>query len=151
MMTVQARPESQKILGIHHHAFKCRDAEETRHFYEDILGLPMTAAIVMPDNPLTGEKNPFCHIFFELGDGNSVAFFDYPVVHAGKSFEAVDGFDHHVALKVPDEETLRSLERRLQDAGVKTMFFDHEVFHSVYFNDPNGLNLEIVCDTALTA
>jgi catechol 2,3-dioxygenase-like lactoylglutathione lyase family enzyme len=39
------------IRGVHHSAFRCRDAEETRRFYEDVLGLPLKAALTFEKDP----------------------------------------------------------------------------------------------------
>ena len=66
------------LKGIHHSAYRCRDAEETRAFYEDLLGLPLKGAGEEEREPGSGRKNPFVHIFFGLGDGNYIAFFDAP-------------------------------------------------------------------------
>ena len=66
------------IQGLHHWAYRCRDAEETRHFYEDLLGLPLTHFIRQDAYVGTsGERvDCFAHIFFEMADGSSLAFFD---------------------------------------------------------------------------
>ena len=66
------------IHGLHHWAYRCRDAEETRHFYEDLLGLPLTHFIRQDEYVGTsGERvEKFAHIFFEMADGSSLAFFD---------------------------------------------------------------------------
>jgi catechol 2,3-dioxygenase-like lactoylglutathione lyase family enzyme len=64
------------IHGLHHYAYRCRDAEETRHFYEDILGLPLWHIIQSDYVPSTGEYCPYTHIFFRMSDGACVAFFD---------------------------------------------------------------------------
>src|SRR5213594_3684345 len=64
------------IHGLHHFAWRCRSAEETRRFYEDLLGLPLVHVIRSERVPSTGEHCPYVHIFFRLGDGSHVAFFD---------------------------------------------------------------------------
>ena len=60
------------IQGLHHWAYRCRDAEETRHFYEDLLGLPLTHFIRQDEYVGTsGERvDKFAHIFFEMADGS---------------------------------------------------------------------------------
>ena len=66
------------IEGLHHWAYRCRDAEETRHFYEDILGLPLIH-FIRADNYVgtTGDHvDVYCHLFFEMADKSCVAFFD---------------------------------------------------------------------------
>ena len=64
------------IKSLHHWAYRCRDAEETRHFYEDVLGLPLAHVVSADIVPSTGEYSPYVHIFFEMKDGSYVAFFD---------------------------------------------------------------------------
>jgi glyoxylase I family protein len=64
-----AMPASAAIHGLHHFAYRCRDAEETRHFYEDILGLPLFHYIRSDTVPSTGEYCPNVHIYFRKTDG----------------------------------------------------------------------------------
>jgi glyoxylase I family protein len=141
---VRLRRADNKLRNIHHHAFRCRDAEETRHFYEDILKMPLVAAMVMNVNAATDDPEPFCHIFFEMGDGNCIAFFDYPAVLKNRTFKPEGPFDHHLAIEVEGDEVIEEYRRRLKEANVSSQYIDHGVFHSLYFNDPNGLNCELV-------
>jgi catechol 2,3-dioxygenase-like lactoylglutathione lyase family enzyme len=137
------------LQGIHHSAYRCRDAEETRAFYEDLLGLPLAAALEEEREPGSGRKNPFVHIFFELGDGNYIAFFDAPQSAGPDSFALVHGFDRHVAFEVADEATMIDWRDRLNAAGVPCFGpIDHGFVRSVYFSDPNGLPLEITTRVA---
>jgi catechol 2,3-dioxygenase-like lactoylglutathione lyase family enzyme len=132
------------LRGIHHSAYRCRDAEETRAFYEDVLGLPLAAALEEEREPGSGRKNPFVHIFFKLGDGNYIAFFDAPQSAADNSFDLVHGFDRHVAFEAADEAALKGWQDKLNAAGVPCFGpIDHGFVKSVYFSDPNGLPLEI--------
>ena len=55
------------IKGLHHNAYRCRDAEETRKFYEDFLGLPLADAFEISTTQ-TGRKTNVLHIFFEMDD-----------------------------------------------------------------------------------
>ncbi|MBP7340408.1 VOC family protein, partial [Niveispirillum sp.] len=64
------------IKGLYHYAYPCRDAEETRHFYEDILGLPLVNCMTADRVPSTGEEKPYVHMFFAMQDGSYIAFFD---------------------------------------------------------------------------
>ena len=59
------------VRGLHHFAYRCRDAEETRQFYEDVLGLPLAHLIQEDRVPSTGEYCPYVHIFFEMGTARS--------------------------------------------------------------------------------
>jgi hypothetical protein len=65
------------LRHITHHAFACRDAESTRNFYEDVLGMPLVAALVLED-PFLAVSTKYCHFFFEMADGSCLAFFDHP-------------------------------------------------------------------------
>jgi catechol 2,3-dioxygenase-like lactoylglutathione lyase family enzyme len=137
------------LKGIHHSAYRCRDAEETRAFYEDLLGLPLAAALEEEREPGSGRRNPFVHIFFRLGDGNYIAFFDAPQSAAPDSFELVHGFDRHVAFEAADEATMIEWRNKLNAAGVPCFGpIDHGFVKSVYFSDPNGLPLEITARVA---
>lgn len=139
----------QPLRGIHHSAYRCRDAEETRAFYEDRLGLPLKGLVIEEREPGSGKRNPFVHIFFGLGDGNYLAFFDAPGSAAPEKFELVHGFERHVAFEVGDEATLIEWRDRLNAEGVPCFGpIDHGFVKSVYFSDPNGLPLEITCRVA---
>lgn len=61
-----------RIKGLYHFAYPCRDAEETRAFYEDVLGLPLVHCMQVESAPSTGEAGPYAHIFFEMGDGSYI-------------------------------------------------------------------------------
>ena len=137
------------LKGVHHSAFRCRDAEETRAFYEDVLGLPLKAALVFEEEPGTGRPQPYMHLFFELADGNYVAFFDVPEgAHEGK-FKMKSGFDLHFAMEVESHAQMMDFKARLDAADIPCFGpIDHHFVHSIYFYDPNGLNLEITCRDA---
>jgi len=70
----------KRINGLHHYAYRCRNAEETRSFYEDLLGLPLAHVIQADSVPSTGASDPYVHLFFEFTDGSYIAFFDLDVV-----------------------------------------------------------------------
>jgi catechol 2,3-dioxygenase-like lactoylglutathione lyase family enzyme len=146
---VRVRRAQNKLRNIHHHAFRCRDAEETRRFYEDILKMPLVAAVVMPED-IAAHMPTFCHIFFEMGDGNCIAFFDSPEAFKGNTFSPAGPLDHHLAIEVEGDEVMAEYRQRLEGAGVDLKYIDHGVYHSLYFNDPNGLNCEIVSKVRAT-
>lgn len=137
------------IKGLHHFAWRCRDAEETRHFYEDLLGLPLVHVIRADNVPSTGERCPYVHLFFELGDGSCIAFFDLgddePVLPSPNT----PAWVNHIALQVDSRETLRDAAARLRQSGVEVIgTTDHHFVESIYFLDPNGLRLELTTPTA---
>lgn len=134
------------LRGVHHAAFRCRDAEQTRAFYEDVLGLPLKAALVFEEEPGTGRKLPYMHLFFEFGDGNYIAFFDVPDGASEEHFHPAWGLDRHIALEVRSLDELQAFKKRLRAAGVGCFGpIDHHFVQSIYFYDPNGVNLEITC------
>jgi len=136
------------LKGLHHAAWRCIDAEQTRHFYEDILGLPLTHTVRSDHVPSTGEFAPYFHLFFELGDGSCIAFFD---IRDGKGATVSDDMPpwvHHFAFEVESVEDVAAMKQHLQAAGVQVLgITDHHFIQSIYFFDPNGLRLEITART----
>lgn len=132
------------VRGLHHFAYRCRDAEETRQFYEDILGLPLAHIIQEDRVPSTGEYCPYVHIFFELGDGSFIAFFDLGDDRASDPSPNTPSWVNHLALAVGSERELEQAKQRLEAAGVEVVgVTDHGFIHSIYFFDPNGIRLEL--------
>ncbi len=136
-----------QVSRLHHYAYRCADAEETRHFYEDVLGLPLKRVVSHDHVPSTGEYAPYCHIFFELEDGSHIAFFDVFDGRGSVLAEDVPDWLHHIALRVPDEGTLLGFKARLENAGYEVLGpVTHSVMSSIYFFDPNGHRVEFVWD-----
>ena len=132
--------EGPAIKGLHHAAFRCRDSEQTRAFYEDFLGLPLVEAFEIRQTK-TGRSTSVLHTFFEMGDGSCMAFFEAP----GRPFEFKDqhDFDLHIALEVEPAD----LEARFEEGkrrGIETRgIADHGFIRSIYFRDPNGYVVEL--------
>ena len=134
------------IDKLHHFAYRCRNAEETRAFYEDVLDLKLAHVIGADTVPSTGEHSPYFHIFFELGDGSYVAFFDLGDDQATTPDPETPAWVNHLALEVAGEDELETAKARLEDAGVEVLgITDHEFVKSIYFFDPNGIRLELTC------
>ncbi len=139
---------SDELKGIHHSAYRCRDAQETRAFYEGILGLPVAAALEIESEPASGKAHPYVHIFFGLPDGNFIAFFDAPSSARPDHFQRAHGFDRHVAFETESVAKLEEWKSRLSAAGVETVGpVDHHFVKSLYMYDPNGLQVEITART----
>lgn len=137
-------PAPPAILGLHHFAWRCRDAEETRHFYEDLLGLRLVHVIAADHVPSTGEYCPYVHIFFEMADGSNIAFFDLGDGQCAAPSANTPAWVNHIALRLGSLEELDLMRRRLQDAGVEVVgVTDHHFVKSIYFFDPNGFRLEL--------
>ena len=135
------------ILKLHHAAYRCRDSEETRSFYEDFLGLPLIDAFVIGTTK-TGRDARVLHSFFGLDDGSAIAFFEEP----GEPFEFKDqrDFDLHIALEV-SAETLAEKFEQGRSSGIDTRgVSDHGGIDSIYFRDPNGYVVELAAPKAGT-
>ncbi|TFL13189.1 VOC family protein [Pusillimonas caeni] len=134
------------IQKLNHFAYRCKDAEETRHFYEDILGLPLYHIVRAENVPSTGEYNPFCHLFFKMNDGSCVAFFDLGDGVAPEPSPNTPSWVNHLALEVATHEELMDFKKRLETHGISVLGpTDHRTMESIYFFDPNGLRVELAC------
>ncbi|GIX15337.1 MAG: glyoxalase [Paracoccaceae bacterium] len=136
------------IQGLHHVAYRCRDAKRTAEFYKRYLGLDCTIAIAENRVPSTGEWSPHIHIFFEMGDGSYVAFFELPESPDMTPDPNTPGWVQHLALKVPDMKALEEIAARLRADGHELVGpTDHTLCQSIYFFDPDGHRLEVTVDT----
>lgn len=141
---------ARAIHGLHHFAWRCRDAEETRRFYEDVLGLPLVHVIKKDHVPSTGEYCPYVHIFFRMQDGSHIAFFDLGDDTAALPSPNTPAWVNHIALRVRSRDDLRAMKARLQENGVDVVgVTDHDGYiESIYFFDPNGFRLELTVEVA---
>ena len=134
------------IKGLHHSAYRCRDSEETRQFYEGFLGLPLVKAFEITETK-TGRKTSVLHSFYRMDDGSCLAFFEAPSYPF--DFKAQHDYDLHIALEV-DQETLQSMFTRGKAEGIETRgIADHGFIESIYFRDPNGYVVELTARTGL--
>lgn len=134
-----------RIERLHHAAYRCRDSEETRAFYEDFLGLPLTHALRIGETR-SGRRARVLHTFFQMADGSSLAFFEEPDVPF--DFKAQRDFDLHIALEVSRETLLEMFEKGTA-AGIETRgISDHGFIESIYFRDPNGYVIELAAPKA---
>ena len=132
------------IKGLHHNAYRCRDSEETRRFYEDFLGLPLSGSLEIRETK-TGRPTAVLHTFYRLGDGSYLAFFEAP----GMPFEwkPQHDFDLHIALEVEPAE-LEAMMAKGKAQGIETRgVSDHDFVRSIYFRDPNGYVIELTAKT----
>ena len=130
----QTRPTSS-ARGLHHFAVVARDVEETVRFYQELLEFPLTE--IFENRDYQGSN----HFFFDIGNDNLLAFFDFPGLDLGPYAEVLGGL-HHIAISV-EPERWEHLRRRLDEAGVD---YVHESGTSIYFRDPNGARLELIAD-----
>jgi catechol 2,3-dioxygenase-like lactoylglutathione lyase family enzyme len=128
------------IKGLHHNAYRCRDAEETRKFYEDFLGLPLVNAFEITETK-SGRKTHTLHLFFQMDDGSCLAFFE--ALDMPFEFKEQHDFDLHIALEVTQDD-LRAMFEKGKASPIDTRgIADHEFLDSIYFRDPNGYVIEL--------
>lgn len=131
------------IKGLHHNAYRCRDSEETRKFYEDFLGLPLVHVLKIEET-MSGRKTGgpgVLHSFFQLDDGSSLAFFEAPQMPF--EFKQQHDFDLHIALEVEPDVLEAMLERGKREGREVRGIADHKFIRSIYFRDPNGYVIEL--------
>jgi catechol 2,3-dioxygenase-like lactoylglutathione lyase family enzyme len=132
------------IKGLHHNAYRCRDSEETRRFYEDFLGLPLSGSLEIRATK-TGRETAALHTFYRLGDGSYLAFFEVP----GTPFEwkTQHDYDLHIALEV-EPPVLDAMLAKGRALGIESRgIADHGFIRSIYFRDPNGYVIELTAKT----
>jgi catechol 2,3-dioxygenase-like lactoylglutathione lyase family enzyme len=135
---------SGPVGGFHHVAYRCRDSEATRAFYEDFLGMTLAQAFEIKRTQ-TGRDASVLHSFYRLGDGSYLAFFEVP----GSEFDFKEqhDFDLHVAMEVTpaklDEVAAAARARGLECRGPA----DHGIIRSIYLRDPNGYVIELTAKT----
>lgn len=156
-----------EIRGVNHLALVCRDMAETVRFYRDVLGMPLTKTIDLPGG--MGQ-----HFFFDIGNGDSLAFFWFPgapekapgiaaagALPGGGDMRSAHGSMNHIAFDVPPEK-FDAYVARLKAKGIEVSpVLNHDnspaqvsatvtpdVFvRSVYFFDPDGVCLEFAAWT----
>lgn len=132
------------ILGYHHIAYRCRDSEETRKFYEEFLGLELAEAMPI-GTTATGRTAQVLHTFYRLADNSYLAFFEVP--DSPFDFHNQHDFDLHLAMEV-SMETLEAMLAKGRASGIETRGpSDHGVIKSIYFRDPNGYVIELTAKT----
>jgi len=128
------------IKGLHHNAYRCRDSEETRAFYEDFLGLPLAKTLAIGTTK-TGRETKALHTFYRLGDGSYLAFFEVP--DQAFEFKAQHDYDLHIALEVSPQFQRQMLEKGKAHGMEVRGPADHDFIESIYFRDPNGYVIEL--------
>jgi catechol 2,3-dioxygenase-like lactoylglutathione lyase family enzyme len=133
------RPDGERpasaARGLHHVAVLCADVERTIRFYQELLEFPLTE--IVGNRDYAGSH----HFFFDIGNGNLLAFFDFPGLDLGPYAEVLGGL-HHVAISVEAERWHR-LRSKLDSAGVP---YQSESGTSLYFRDPDGTRVELIAE-----
>jgi len=134
---------------LHHAAYRCKDAGETTKFYTEMLGLKFAHAMGEDHVPSTGKCSPHVHIFFELEDGSSIAFFECPKDPGDIKDMASPDWIQHFAFEVESVEVVMRAKEDLQAKGLNVIGpTNHDDFiTSIYFFDPSGHRLELTART----
>jgi glyoxylase I family protein len=122
--------------GVHHLALICADPERTIRFYQELVGFPLVELFENRDYPGSS------HFFFDIGNGNLLGFFDFPGLGLVPVPEGLGGIQH-VAISVTPE-VFEEAKRRLTDAGVEFRGPDMGVEESIYFKDPDNIQIELI-------
>ena len=128
------------IRKLHHAAYRCRDSELTRRFYEDFLGLPLSGTLEIKESK-SGRATETLHTFYRLDDGSFIAFFE--ATDMPFAFKQQHDYDLHIALEV-ERSVLDAMMAKGRAAGIETRgVSQHGFIESIYFRDPNGYVVEL--------
>ncbi len=128
------------IKKLHHVAYRCRDSEETRKFYEDFLCLTLIKAFEIKETK-TGRKTSVLHTFYAMDDESCIAFFEAP--NQTFNFIKQHDFDLHIALEVSHTTLLEMYDKGKMNNIETRGISDHGFISSIYFRDPNGYVVEL--------
>ncbi len=133
----EERPPSS-AGGVHHLALICSDVETTVRFYQEVLGFPLVDVMENRDYPGS------THFFHDMGNGNLLAFFDFPGLGLGPAVETL-GAVQHVAISV-DRANFEAIRERLDGAGLPYLGPDRGLTNSIYVKDPDGVQIELLAE-----
>lgn len=128
---------------LHHNAYVSKDLEETRAFYEEIIGLPLVTTWREGEG-----AGAYCHVFFELSDGSALAFFQFAdPAAAEKNLNARPSSNfYHIALN-SSLECQQAVALKAQERGIESQILDHGYCTSLYLTDPDGMLVELTVDS----
>ena len=135
------RPRSS-ARGVHHMALICNDVERTIQFYQELLGFPLVE--LMENRDYKGST----HLFFDIGNNNLLAFFDFPGLGLQPGVESLGGVQHIAISTTADN--LERVKARLEEGGITYLGPDRGVTTSIYFKDPDGIQIELIAEPLLT-
>ena len=137
-----------KLSGIHHVAYRCKNAKQTVEWYGKYLGMDFVLAIAEDEVPSTKEPDPYMHVFLNAGGGNILAFFELPTKPEMGADQNTPQWVQHLAIKVDSMDDLLAAKARLEADDIKVIGpVNHTLFQSIYFFDPNGHRLELAFST----
>jgi glyoxylase I family protein len=130
------------VVQYFHNAFRVANMERTRHFYEDVIGVPLIGCEVVNVDPSDNAPTHYIHTFFELADGSYLAFFQY---HNDKYpyYERKHSYMDHCAVTVRDDETFWATLERVKAENISYYLVEHPNCLSAYIKEPDGGYFEI--------
>src|SRR5947209_10756373 len=131
------RPRST-ARGVHHMALICSDVERTIQFYQELLGFPLVEMMENRDYKCS------THLFFDIGNNNLLAFFDFPGLGLQAGVESLGAVQHIAISTTP--ENLELIKSRLEQHGIPYLGPDRGVTTSIYFTDPDGIQIEMIAE-----
>lgn len=135
------------LSGIHHVAYRCRDAKVTVEFYEQVLGMRFTTAFAEDHVPSTGAYDPYMHVFLDAGNDNVLAFFELPEQPDMDRDQNTPEWVQHLAFRVGSLAALLAAKTHIESFGLEVLGPTHHgIFKSIYFFDPNGHRIELAAD-----
>jgi len=137
MRPAAERPPST-ARGVHHMALICNDVEQTIQFYRELLGFPLVDLIENRD------YKGSTHLFFDIGNDNLLAFFDFPGLGLQPGVESLGAVQHIAISTTP--ENLERTKARLEERGITYLGPDRGVTTSIYFKDPDGIQIELIAE-----
>ena len=137
----RAERPSSSARGLHHLALICNDVEETIQFYQDLMGFPLVE--LMENRDYKGST----HLFFDMGHDNLLAFFDFPGLGLQPGVEAI-GTVQHIAISTTSDNFER-VKAKLEERGMPYLGPDRGAQDSIYFKDPNGIQIEFIREPLL--
>ncbi|EGG95452.1 Glyoxalase family protein [gamma proteobacterium IMCC1989] len=148
MSTSTNMKTATRLQGVHHVAYRCKDAKETVEWYEKHLHMDFVLAISENQVPSTQEPDPYMHVFLDAGNGNILAFFELPTQPDMSRDLNTPAWVQHLALKVESIEELLLAKDHLNKNNIDVIGpVDHTIFTSIYFFDPNGHRIELAANT----
>jgi glyoxylase I family protein len=136
------RPASERpassARGVHHMALICSGVEQTIQFYQELIGFPLVE--LMENRDYKGST----HLFFDIGNDNLLAFFDFPGLGLQPGVESIGGVQHIAISVAPDQ--LERIKARLEECGISYLGPDRGVLTSIYFKDPDGIQIELIAE-----
>jgi glyoxylase I family protein len=137
----RAQRPASSARGLHHLALICNDVEETIQFYQELMGFPLVE--LMENRDYKGST----HLFFDMGNDNLLAFFDFPGLGLQPGVEAI-GTVQHIAIST-DSENFEGVKAKLEERGIPYLGPDRGAKDSIYFKDPNGIQIEFIREPLL--